>query len=327
MPRILTAAAAVAVALAALAGCSAPSRPEVVLYTSVDQPYAEPLLKAFEAERGVHVRTVFDVEAAKSTGLANRLLAEKGAPRADVFWSSEVAHVLRLEAAGVLAPHRPGTAGDVDPAYRDPGGFWTGVGLRARVLLVNTRRVPADREPKTLEALASPVWKPGEVGIANPLFGTSATHMAALYAAWGPERARAYFAALSASGARVLDGNSVVRDLVARGELAVGLTDTDDAQVALDLGAPVKVVYPDEGDGGTFFIPSTVAVVAGGPHPESGRLLADFLVSADSERALTRANFFCASVRRPPPGMRVGWEELARAFERSRADASALFLK
>jgi len=326
MPRIFTA-AAVAVALAALSGCSAPSRPEVVLYTSVDQPYAEPLLKAFEAERGVHVRPVFDVEAAKSTGLANRLQAERGAPRADVFWSSEVAHVLRLKAAGLLAPYRPATAADVDPAYRDPDGFWTGMGLRARVLLVNTTRVPAGGGPKALEDLVAMPWKRGEVGFANPLFGTSATHMAALYAVWGPPRAKALYTALVAGGARTLDGNSVVRDLVARGELAVGLVDTDDAQVAVDAGAPVRIVYPDEEAGGTFFIPSAVSVVTGGPNPANGRALADFLASADTERKLTEAEFFCASVRRPPPGMRVAWSDLALAFEVSREDASELFLK
>lgn len=320
-------AALAALAAAALLSCEAPQRQEVVVYTSVDQPFAEPLLRRFEAESGILVRPVYDVEAAKSTGLANRLLAERGAPRADVFWSSEVAHVLRLKTAGVLASYRPASAADVDGAYRDPQGYWTGLGLRGRVILVNTERVVAGREPRTLEALVAPGWKAGEVGVADPLFGTSATHMAALYAAWGPARARAFYAALADGRARVLPGNSTVRDLVARGELAAGLTDTDDAQGALDAGAPVKLVFPDEEAGGTFFIPCAVTVVAGGPHPEAARALADFLASSEAERSLIDAKFLCASVRNPPPGLRVSWAEVEEAFEPSRADASALFLK
>ncbi len=62
---------------------------EVVAYTSVDQVYAEPVLRHCETETGLQVRGVFDTEEAKSTGVLNRLIAEKANPRADVFWSGD----------------------------------------------------------------------------------------------------------------------------------------------------------------------------------------------------------------------------------------------
>jgi iron(III) transport system substrate-binding protein len=61
----------------------------VIVYTSVDQVYSEPVFRAFEKERGVKVLPVYDVEATKTTGLVNRLIAEKARPQADVFWSVE----------------------------------------------------------------------------------------------------------------------------------------------------------------------------------------------------------------------------------------------
>lgn len=308
-------------------GCRGPAEPEVVIYTSVDQVYAEPVLRDFEAGTGIRALAVYDVEAAKSTGLANRMLAERQAPRADVFWSSEVSQTLRLARSGVLASYYPPTAADVPQTYRDREGFWTGMGLRGRIFLCNTDRVPSGQLPKTLDDLLSPRWQPGDIGIANPLFGTSATHMAALYTALGPERAVAFYRTLRDRGARVLDGNSVVRDLVARGDLAVGLTDTDDAQVALDAGAPVEVAYPGPTDEETLYIPNTIAVINGGPHPAEARRLADFLCSEQTERRLIAAKFLCASVRKAPRGLEVLWREVERNLDRARGDASNLFLQ
>src|SRR5438128_2242010 len=48
---------------------------EVVVYTSQDQVYAEPILKKFERQAGIRVRAVYDSEAIKTVGLVNRLLA------------------------------------------------------------------------------------------------------------------------------------------------------------------------------------------------------------------------------------------------------------
>ena len=66
---------------------------EVVVYTSVDQVFSEPLFKEFERQSGITVRAVFDTEETKSTGVLNRLIAEAPHPQADVFWEIGRAHV------------------------------------------------------------------------------------------------------------------------------------------------------------------------------------------------------------------------------------------
>ena len=62
---------------------------EVVVYTSVDQVFSEPVLKDFEKETGIKVKAVYDTEETKSTGVLNRLIAEKDNPQCDVFWSGD----------------------------------------------------------------------------------------------------------------------------------------------------------------------------------------------------------------------------------------------
>ena len=99
--------------------------------------------------------------------------------------------------------------------------------------------------------------------------------MGVLQESWGPQRLEAWLRALSANDVAIAPGNAAVRDLVASGERAVGVTDTDDAHGAILDGRPVGVVVPEDGPA---LIPNTVALVAGCPHPEAGRALVDFLL-------------------------------------------------
>ncbi len=77
-------------ALVAATGCAAPGEETVVVYTSVDQVFSEPVLRACEARQGFKVRAVFDTEETKSTGILNRLIAEAENPQADLFWSGDL---------------------------------------------------------------------------------------------------------------------------------------------------------------------------------------------------------------------------------------------
>src|SRR5688572_25968904 len=78
---------------------------EVVLYTSVDEPFARPIVAEFEQRTGIKVLLKTDTEATKSVGLAARLEAEKDNPQADVWWGNEVFHTINLAERGVLAAY------------------------------------------------------------------------------------------------------------------------------------------------------------------------------------------------------------------------------
>ena len=87
---------------------------------------------------------------------------------------------------------------------------------------------------------------------------------------------------------QILSGNKQVAMAVAAGQAAFGLTDTDDAIKEVKKGMPVTIVYPDQEPGGlgTLFIPNTLAIIRGGPHPEAARRLVDYLLSPEVEAAL-----------------------------------------
>ena len=261
----------------------------VTVYVSTDRVFSEPVLSDYEKRSGVKVNAVYDTEETKSTGLANKLLAEKARPQADVFCSNEPVRTLVLKSRDVLASYRSPSAAGIPATLVDPDGYWTGFSARLRVLAYNTKTISAKEAPQSIFELADPKWK-GQVAIADPRFGSTSFHVAALYAVAGTEKMDDFFRRLKANNVRIVNGNSVVRDLVARGEVKVGLTDTDDVNVAIENGQSVGMVLPDRDGLGVPVMPNMVSLIANAPHPEEARKLIDYLLSADVERQLARSD-------------------------------------
>ena len=273
---------------AATSGCWFRGPREIVVYTALDQEFSEPILKQFTAETGINVRAKYDVESTKTVGLTNAIIQEANRPRCDLFWNNEILNTLRLKQRGLLSAYVSSAGLQFPAAFRAEDGSWHGFAARARVLLVNTELVPEDQRPTSVWDLVEPKWK-DRVGIAKPLFGTTATHATVLFHHWGTEQAQAFFHRVR-DNAQVLSGNKQVAIAVARGQLAWGLTDTDDAMIELEQGHPVTIVYPDQQEGqmGTLFIPNTLAVIKGAPHSELAQQLVDYLLSPSVEAALAR---------------------------------------
>jgi iron(III) transport system substrate-binding protein len=269
----------------------------LVVYCAHDRVYSEKMLAMFTEKTGVAVCPRFDTEATKSLGLVEQIARERGAPRCDVFWNNEVLGTMDLARRGLLEPYLgPGHA-RIPEQYRDPGGLWTGFAARMRVWIVNTDRLEATRQ-----AVRSRVAGDlSRVAIARPLFGTTLTHYCVLADLWGLDALKAWHRDWRARGLREVPGNSTVKDLVAEGDLDLGLTDTDDFFLARDAGKPVAMVPFRTGDIGAgpvngshppdrvILIPNTVAIVKGTRRLHEAKLLVDWLVSAEGELARSRA--------------------------------------
>ncbi len=81
--------------------------------------------------------------------------------------------------------------------------------------------------------------------MARPLFGTTATHFAVLRENQG-KRGHARTSRIDHDNAVILSGNKQVAMAVSAGQVAWGLTDTDDAIIEKDNGMPVAIVFPDQ---------------------------------------------------------------------------------
>jgi iron(III) transport system substrate-binding protein len=294
---------------------------QVVLYCSVDQEIAEPIVAEFEKRSGIKVHAKYDTEASKTVGLTQRIRAEAAAPAADVFWSGEVFHTIRLARAGLLKPYRgagvpplravgipSAGSGQALPAVRaqdvgvatergqdtlatcaDANGCWYGFALRGRVIGYNTNRVPAAEAPKSLENVLDPKWK-GRLVMASPEFGTTGGDVASWFAHYGADRAKEILRQLKGNGVRLVSGNSTAVRMVATGQADLCFTDTDDIYAGQRNGWPVAMNFLDQGGDGVLAIPNTIALIKGGPHPENGTILMRFLLSAELEQMLAKSD-------------------------------------
>ncbi len=272
----------------ALAGCWSGGADEVVVYAALDREFSEPVLNDFSRASGIAVLAKYDDESTKSVGLTNILIQEASRPRCDVFWNNEILNTLRLERLGLLDAYRSPAADAYPEMYRAPDGTWHGFAGRARVLIVNTKLVPEAERPKSIYDLIDPKWK-GQIGIAKPTAGTTASHAAVLFAVLGEEQAKDFFRKLKTNGVQILGGNKQIATACSAGQIAFGLTDTDDAIIEIERAAgPVAIVYPDrEADQlGTLFIPNTLAIMKGCPHPGPARKLVDYLLAPPVEAKL-----------------------------------------
>jgi iron(III) transport system substrate-binding protein len=280
-------------------GCERrPEAERVVLYVSADDHIARQVIDLFERQTGVQVDFVGDTEQQKTTGLAQRLRAEKDNPQADVFWSSEVFMTIELAEEGVLDAYVSPATTDWPRAFCGSQHRWYGFAARARVIVYAPDRVAEADRPETWMDLTNPRFR-DRIVMADPRFGTTGGHLGAMKAYWSRSVSPAYYEAflmgLADNHVRVLpSGNAGVVRAVADGEADLGLTDTDDVWAAQAGGSNVELVYPrhsveHSGGVGTLLIPNTVARVKGGPNPDAAGRLIDFLLSHEVERLLAES--------------------------------------
>ena len=283
----------------------------VVLYSSVDSDVLRPIIDRFTAQTGIKVLIVGDTEATKTTGLVQRLIAEKERPRADVWWSSEALGTVQLSRAGLLEPYTSAGnetefSGGWPKDQRGKLGDWYGFALRARVKVTQ-----ADAPPPVDGDV-------GKIAVANPRFGTTRSHLAhVLWSAGAEDYTNLLKAARPAI--RVCDGNAAVVRAVAQGEARTGFTDYDDVLAGRRNGWKLHF----EPSGPT--IPNTVAIIRGGPNAAAARQLFDFILSAETERALAAGESknipLRPAVRAEFPELKVfavevvNWDEVADRVE------------
>ena len=282
---------------------------QVVAYVAQDQVYAEPIFREFEKETGIKVKPVFDSEAVKTVGLANRLLAEKDHPQCDLFWGNEEMRTRQLAAKGV---------------FREPNG-WAAFGYRSRRLVINTNRVSIESAPRSLLQLTNGTWR-GKVALAFPQYGTTGAHFCALRQHWGDVAWESWCRALAANKPFLVDGNSVVVKLVAQGEAWVGMTDSDDIADGQREGLPVAPLPMSEE---TLIIPNTVAITHGAPHLGAAQQLFEFLQRPEIAKQLVEVHALegisMSEVKEPT--LKVNWDELLGNLEATTTKLNAIFLR
>lgn len=282
---------------------------EVIAYCAQDQVFAEPIFSGFQNETALSVRSVYDNEAVKTVGLANRLLAERNHPQCDLFWGNEEMRTRQMAAQNV---------------FRQTNG-WAAFGYRSRRIVINTNRLSLALAPHSLFELTNAAWQE-KVAVAYPQFGTTAAHFHALRQHWGEAVWESWCRALANNKPFLVDGNSAVVKLVGQGEAWLGLTDSDDIADGQREGLPVvPLPMTDE----TLLIPNTVAVVRNAPHAQGAQALFEYLQRPEVVERLIAANALegTSAAAVEVPTLKVNWEDLLRDLDSTTAKLNQIFLR
>ena len=280
----------------------------VVVYAAQDQVYAEPILKEFEQQTGIKVRAIYDSEATKTVAIANRLLAERSHPQCDVYWGNEELRTRQLAAQSV---------------FRETNG-WAAFGYRSRRIAVSpvTNAMPV---PQSLLDLTNSAFR-GQVAMAYPLFGSTATHLLALRQHWGAATWENWCRALAANKPMVVDGNSVAARMVAKVQVAVALTDSDDIAAEIREGGKLMSL-PIAGE--TLLLPNTVAVIRSAPHPGAAQRLFEHLQSRAVTEKLIQGGALegAAAPNVPVKTLSPDWDALLRDLDSGTKLLQSIFLR
>jgi iron(III) transport system substrate-binding protein len=128
---------------------------------------------------------------------------------------------------------------------------------------------------------------------------------------------------------KLATSNGESADMVASGEFGFSLVDSDDAHSRIKQGRPIEIVYPDQGNGGVgcMIIPNALVLIKGGPNPDNGKKLLNYLLSKESERKLAFSDAaqipLHAGVETPPQvkriedlkSMKIDYAQVARKMQ------------
>jgi iron(III) transport system substrate-binding protein len=288
------AAAAVALALAALAGGIAAAAAEEVNIYSYRQPQLiDPLLKAFTDKTAIRTNVVY-----AAAGLNERLVAEGRNSPADLLLTVDAGRLSEAKDAGVTQPvHSEALAKAIPAPYRDPDNHWFGLTMRSRVVYASKARVKQDSI--TYEELADPKWK-GKFCVRSGQHVYNTSLIATMIAHKGEEFTETWLKGVRDNLAHKPAGGDreQARDIASgKCDIALGNTYYMGLMMANDKNpeqkqwaAAIRVIFPNANDRGSHVNISGVAMTRYAPNRAAALKLMEFLASDEAQHIYAAAN-------------------------------------
>lgn len=279
--RIRLLCATLMVSGAALAGTAPAQAEELTVYGAMAKGHFAELIAAFQAqEPDLKINQLLD-----SNGpIIARLLAEEANPRADIILGASVPGLVMLEERGMLEQYAPKGLDQIKDRFRDRRSdppHWVGTDAWASAVCFN--KAEGERlgveEPKSWKDLIKPEYK-GMITMPNP--NSSATGLLAIVGwteIFGEDEAWEYMDALHQNVTQYVHSGSKPCRMAAAGEAVIGISYPAPGVKAINDGAPLSVIIPEEGVGSEV---EGVAIIAGASNPEAARRLADFAASQEA---------------------------------------------
>lgn len=256
---------------------TAPKTDDLVIYCPHPLEFINPLVSEFESQTGIKVEVI----AAGTGELIKRVESEQGNPLGDIFWGGSLSTM--KPQADLFADYQSINEEFVLPTMKNTEGSLTRFTNIPSVLMINTDLI-GDIEINGYEDLLNPALK-GKIANADPSKSSSSyEHLINMLYAMGngnPNDGWDYVDKLCENlDGKLLSGSSAVYKGVADGEYVVGLTFEEGGAKYVASGAPVKLVYMEEG---VISKPDGVYIIKDAKNMENAKLFIDFVTGVDAQ--------------------------------------------
>ena len=264
---------------------------ELVLYTTRSESLINNVLAGFNAEYpGIKVVTV----RGKNSALGARILEERANPQANVFVNSDTLTMENLHKNDVFVPNSASSVMEIPKQYRADDGSWAALTIRGRIIMYNTDLLSEADAPKSLIELADPKWS-GRLGSADTTNGAMMATIVALNRMIGEDAAAEWMRGLVANETLFSGSHTDIRKAVGAGEIELGLVNHYYYFLSRAEGAPVGVIWPDQGPGqpGLIVNSTNIGILKGteGETLDNAKIFVDFMLSETGQTIYAQGNF------------------------------------
>jgi iron(III) transport system substrate-binding protein len=267
---------------------AAPAADSIFTVFSRDRQIAERLLRDFQRQTGIEVRTRWG----DPIDLAEQIIEDGTSSPADVYYGPLSDALGALSAAGRLARLSEDQLARVPPAYRSPDGTWAGTSGRAHVVFYNTDLVSEEELPDSILGFTDPAWRRRIAW--DPTSRSLQDVVTQLRELEGEAAARAWLDGILANQPAVFDGAPPIIDAVAAGEIAeVGFGSHSylgDLQSRGDVGNVAAKFYLGGAPGGLLNV-AGVGILDSSDNPAEASAFVDFMLSQSSGRYFAERGF------------------------------------
>jgi len=253
---------------------------EAIIYANMDVTAMKPLTDGFMKRfPGVKAASVHISGAAIITRIESE--ARAGRALCDVALSGQLG-VLALLDKKIFGRYRSPEREFYRDGAKDKDGLWTAYMNNVMVSVYNTRQVKKEETPRSLEDLLKPRWK-GKLAMDSQSyvwFGTIMQHL-------GDEAGLRFMRRLNEQSLAHQRGRRLMTQLVAAGEFDMAVETNMNSVLSLSRqGAPLWFASM-----APFFLsPSLVFMTANAPHPFTGALFTDYLLSEEGQKIIVTTN-------------------------------------
>ncbi|MDF2877922.1 MAG: extracellular solute-binding protein [Clostridia bacterium] len=249
----------------------------LVIYCPHPLEFINPLVSEFETQTGVSVEVV----AAGTGELLKRVEAEQGNPLGDIFWGGSLSTMEPQQS--LFENYQSINEEYVFDDMKNVEGPLTRFTNIPSVIMVNKNLI-GDIKIEGYEDLLNPALK-GKIAHCDPSKSSSSfEHLINMLYAMGqgdPEKGWDYVKKLCENlDGKLLSGSSAVYKGVADGEYTVGLTFEEGGAKYVADGAPVELVYMEEG---VISKPDGIYIIKESKNMENAKKFIDFITGKDAQ--------------------------------------------